>query len=216
MPTRETATQRAARRTRRILQRTGEELRIARRSGGLSLRRVGALSGISHTQVRRIELGAAPHVDLGVLVRVASMVGCDLSVTVHPASSPIRDAAHVALLDRLRARLHPSIRWRTEVPIPIPGDLRAADATIEAPDLDAMIEAETRLDDVQALGRRTRAKQRDLGAGRVILLVASTRHNRRVVREVTDLREQFPVGTRACLRALERGVDPGGDCLILL
>ena len=79
-----------------------------------------------------------------------------------------------------------------------------------------MIEAETRLNDVQAAERRLRAKQRDLGTTRAILLVADTRHNRAVINHVPDLSTQFPIGTRACLAALGRGEDPGGDCLVIL
>ena len=216
MPTRKSAIQRADRRNRWVLRRAGEELRRARAGVGVSTRRLGALVGISHTQVRRIEAGAAPHVDVGVLSRVASVLGHEISVGVHPLGAPVRDAAHVALLGRFRARLPPSIDWRTEVPVPLEGDLRSADATIDAPEFDAMVEAETRLDDVQASERRARTKQRDLGRRRLILLVADTRHNRAVIRAVPDLREQFPIGTRACISALARGRDPGGDCLILL
>ena len=78
------------------------------------------------------------------------------------------------------------------------------------------VEAETRLGDVQATERRLRAKQRDLGATRAILLVADTRHNRRVITVVPDLTRQFPVGTRGCLAAFRAGRDPGADCLVIL
>ena len=57
MPTRETATHRALRRTRTILRRVGEALRVARVGSGMSTRRLGSLVGISHTQVLRIESG---------------------------------------------------------------------------------------------------------------------------------------------------------------
>ena len=158
----------------------------------------------------------APHVDLRVLSRMASLLGHELSVGIHPAGAPVRDAGHVALLERFRRRLHPSIVWRTEVPVPIEGDLRSADATLDALDIDGLVEAETRLDDVQASERRARTKQRDLGRRRVILLVADTRHNRAVIRAVPELSEHFPIGTRACMAALARGRDPGGDCLVVL
>ena len=147
---------------------------------------------------------------------MAAVVGSELSLRVHPSGPPVRDKAHIALLGRFAARLHPSIRWRTEVPIPIPGDLRSADAVAAAKAFDATVEAETRLNDVQATERRLRAKQRDLGTTRAILLVADTRHNRAVINLVRDLREQFPIGTRSCLAALGRGEDPGGDCLVIL
>jgi len=172
--------------------------------------------GISHTQVLRIERGLAPHVDIGTIGRMASVLGHELSIATYPICTPVRDAAHIALLVRLRGRVHPTIRWRSEVPVPIPGDLRSADATLDGDRFDAVVEAETRLGDVQGVERRTAAKARDLGVKRVVLLLLDSRHNREVVRTTPWLRERFPIGTRAALAALGRGEDPGGDCLIFL
>jgi hypothetical protein len=59
-------------------------------------------------------------------------------------------------------------------------------------------------------------KQRDMGIRRVILLVTDSRHNRTVIRSSPELTRRFPVGTRHCLAALDRGEDPGGDCLVVL
>ena len=183
---------------------------------GVSSRDLGPLAGISHTQVIRIERAEAPHVDVEILARMAAVLGYELSVAIHPVASAVRDAGHVALLARFAARLARSIRWRTEVPMPMAGDARSADGIADAPGLDALVEAETRLHDVQAVERRVRAKQRDIGATRAILLVADTRHNRAVITSVPELRRQFPIGTRACLAALRNGRDPGGDCLVIL
>jgi transcriptional regulator with XRE-family HTH domain len=216
MPTWETTNTRGRNRARRLVRRTGEQLRLARLEAGLSTRSVGRAVGISHTHVRRIELGLVASIDIDQLSRIAAAVGCELSVNVHAAGPPVRDKAHLALLARFAARLHRAIRWQTEVPIPIPGDLRSADAVANGHAFDATVEAETRLGDVQATERKLRAKQRDLGTTRAILLVADTRHNRTVIADVPDLRAQFPMGTRACLAALARGEDPGGDCLVIL
>jgi transcriptional regulator with XRE-family HTH domain len=179
-------------------------------------RDVGRLSGISHTQVIRVERGLAPRIDIGVLARLASVLGYELGVGIHPVGLPVRDKAHISLLRRFAARLHKSIRWRTEVPIPIPGDRRSADGVAAAPIFDAVVEGETRIHDVQAVVRGIRAKQRDLGAERAILLLADTRHNRAVVNSVPELKDEFPIATRACMAALARGEDPGGDCLVIL
>jgi transcriptional regulator with XRE-family HTH domain len=216
MPTHETSIQRAARRSMALLRRIGEELRVARMASGLSTRAVARLVGVSHTQVIRIERGLAPHVDIDVLARMAAVLGCELSLGVHPVGSPVRDKAHVALLERFAARLHALVDWRTEVPMPIPGDLRSADGVARTSAFGAIVEAETRIDDVQAAERRLRSKQRDLGVPRAILLVADTRHNRNVIRLVPGLRREFPVDTRRCLAALGRGEDPDGDCLVIL
>lgn len=216
MSTRETVRQRGARRGRRLLLRIGEELRTARVAAVLSLRQTGAIVGVSHTQVRRIERGLAPHVDIDVLARMAAALGHDLSLGLHPMGSPLRDAAHLRLLGRLRVRLPTTIRWRSEVPIPIAGDWRSADALIDGARWAALVEAETRLGDIQAVERRTSAKARDLRIDRVILLVLDSRHNRDVIRMTPELRRRYPIATRAALLALGRGEDPGGDCLIVL
>ena len=185
-------------------------------TAGLSSRRVADAAGISHTQVIRIEQGIASHVDIDVLARLASALGHELSLRIHPITAAVRDKGHVALLARFAKRLGPPISWQTEVPIPIAGDLRSADGVATGSDFDAVVEAETRLHDIQATERRLRAKQRDLEATRAILLVADTRHNRAVIAAVPELQRQFPVGTRTCLAALRSGRDPGADCLVIL
>jgi hypothetical protein len=97
-----------------------------------------------------------------------------------------------------------------------PGDTRSADITLDGATFDGIVGAETRLDDVQAVERQIRGKQQELGSKRAILLVLDSRHNRAVIDQVAELREQFPIGGRACLAALRRGGDPGGDCLVLV
>ena len=218
MPTWDTRAQRGAQRGQALLRRVGDELHMARLAAGLSSRAVGALAGISHVQVIRIERGQAPHVDIETLGKLAGVVGHELSLRIHPIGPPVRDKGHVALLERFAARLGPDVTWQTEVPVPLPGDPRSADgvATVTTNDFDAIIEAETRLHDIQATERRLRAKQRDLGTPRAILLVADTRHNRRVIAAIPEIQRQFPVGTRSCLAALKAGRDPGADCLVIL
>ena len=219
MPTWDTRAQRGAQRGQLLLRRVGDELHTARTAAGLSSRAVGGLVGLSHVQVIRIERGLAPHVGIETLARLASVLGHELSVRIHPIGPPVRDKAHVALLQRFAARLGSDVTWQTEVPIPLPGDLRSADGVVglaPAGNFGAIVEAETRLHDVQATERRLRAKQRDLGTPRAILLVADTRHNRRVIAAVPEIRRQFPIGTRTCLAALKAGRDPGADCLVIL
>jgi len=119
-------------------------------------------------------------------------------------------------MERFRRRLPGGLPFRVEVPIPIAGDLRSGDAIVGFRGGDALVEAETRLGDIQLIERRASAKQRDLGAERLILLVADTRHNRDVIRLHPALKERFPVDTRRCMAALGRRHDPGRDCLVIL
>ena len=101
--------------------------------------------------------------------------------------------------------------------MPIERDLRAWDAALLMPGLTIGIDAETRLRDVQAVDRRVMLKLRDSGFDRAVLLVASTRSNRRALRDAgSSLDANYPVATRAALQALAVGADPGGNCLIVL
>jgi transcriptional regulator with XRE-family HTH domain len=199
-----------------LLRRIGTDLRRARVSAGLSLRQVAASVAISHTQVWRIERAEAPHLDVDVIARLAEAVGHELSMAIHPVGPPIRDAAHVALLRRFQARLHPSCTWRTEVPMPIPGDRRSGDGVVGIAGKTILVEAETRVGDLQEVERRVAAKVRDLGVDRAVLLLLRSRHHRALIATTPELRHRFPVTGRAALTALGRGLDPGGDALILL
>jgi transcriptional regulator with XRE-family HTH domain len=216
MPLHERPVDRGARRGRYLVVRTANDLLTARRAAALSQRELGRRIRASHSKIGRAERGEPEQLTIEFAAKMAAALGLQLSVTLHPDGNPVRDAAHLALLERFRARLAPSLRWRTEVPIPIEGDRRSADAVVEGSGFAVMVEAETRIDDVQAVERRIGAKQRDLGIGRIVLLAADTRHNRRIVATNAEIRARFPVSTRACLGALARAQDPGGDALVFL
>lgn len=217
MATRERAIDVGAARARAALSRVTAELRTARLVADLSQETVAREIGISRSQYSRIERGRSPDLSLDLAIRLFAVLGQDLSVRAYPSGDPIRDAAHRALLERLHAACHPAVRWSTEVPLPIPGDLRAWDATAICPAVRIGVEAETRLRDLQAQERRLSLKQRDGGMDRVVLLVLDSRSNRDVVRQHADwVAERFPVPGLRALELLGAAVDPGGDSLILL
>jgi transcriptional regulator with XRE-family HTH domain len=202
------------------MRRIGQEHRLARVGGGLSLRDVAAASGAPHQQLLRFEHGDLERVSIPELGAWCSVVGLDLVLRVFLAGDPIRDRAQLALLERLRERLHPSIRWRTEVPLGIEGDLRAWDAEIRGSDPSpwrARVEAETAIPDGQALERRLNLKARDDPAGHMILLLSDTRSNRTALRSIRDgMRDALPLDGRAVLAALRNGRDPGGSGIVIL
>lgn len=213
----ERAVDRGTRQARYAIVTSGREIRQARLAGGLSQRAVGHAVGLSYSQVGRIERAVHPTVSVAQLARIASVVGLDLSVRFYPGPTPLRDAAHLALIARFRARLSPNVTIRTEVPLPLAGDQRAWDAVITGAGEPIAVEAETRVTDVQALERRIALKLRDSGLSRVILVVAATRSNSRIVREAAaSLELTFPVPGRLTLRALAAGQDPGGSSVILV
>ena len=149
-----------------------------------------------------------------------AVVGLDLALRAFPAGDPIRDRAQLALLERFRARLHPSLRWRTEVPLPLDRDLRAWDAEVTGRQPEpwrARVEAETRISDGQALERRLSLKDRDDPDGHLILLLSDTRANRRALVTLRPGLEQLlPLGTREILQAMKAGHDPGGSGIVIL
>jgi transcriptional regulator with XRE-family HTH domain len=193
---------------------------MARVGAGLSLRDVAAASGASHQQLIRFEHGDLDRVSMTELGAWCAVVGLELNLRTYPAGDPIRDRAQLALLERLRRRLHPMLRWRTEVPLQVERDLRAWDAEIRGSEPNrwrARVEAETNIADGQALERRLALKLRDDPHGHVILLVSDTRANRGAVRSLRDgLRPVLPFDARQILSALAAGRDPGGSGIVIL
>ena len=144
-------------------------------------------------------------------------VGLRLTARTYPVADPVRDAGQLRLLDRLRARLPAAAPWATEVPLPIPGDRRAFDAATTLRGARVVFEAETRLDDVQALERRLALKIRDSGGAVTIVVVADTHHNREVLalhREA--LRHLLPHDTRAVLAVLGQGAAPTRNGIVVI
>ena len=194
----------------------GREIREARIAADLSLRDVASAARMSHGHLARVERGLVPEVAAVRLFEVAAIVGLELSLRAYPAGDPLRDAAQVALLERLRSRLHPSLRWQTEIPLALPGDQRAWDARISGPDWRLAIEAETAVRDAQALERRIALKARDGAVEHVLLLVRHSRRNRAAIGSVREaLRARFQLDGRAILAALREGRNPGGGILFL-
>jgi hypothetical protein len=148
---------------------------------------------------------------------VFAVVGMKLSAKPYPDGDPLRDAGSARLLRRLQVQLHPAVAMRTEVGLQIAGDLRAWDAELKAAGATCKLEAETALYDLQAQVRRIMLKKADDGVGVVILLVADTHRNRRVLREFRELiREQFPLDTRAVMAVLRAGRLPDSSGIVVL
>jgi transcriptional regulator with XRE-family HTH domain len=198
------------------LHRARTDIGNARRTAGLSLEAVGRACDISGSTAQRIETGAIGNPDLLVLAKMAAAVGLDVRLRAYAGGDPIRDAPQQRLLERLHAQIPAKVAWRTEVPLPTIDDRRAWDAMIVGTGWRAAIDAETVLDDIQALERRLTLKQRDGGIELAILLVADTPRNRRAMRGAPAAFGGFSRESRSVLRALRRGEDPGTSAIILL
>jgi transcriptional regulator with XRE-family HTH domain len=217
MTSRSTRYQDAEERTRAGLATVGREIRLARRQHALSQQAVGRASRTSRSKVSRVERGRAPRLTIADASAMLAAVGLDLVVRAVPGGDPIRDAGHAALLARFRVRLHRSITWATEVPLPIPGDRRAWDALIGRDQWRVGVEAEMRPGDLQALERRLALKHRDGGTDHLILLLPDTVDNRRFIRaHEPQLRQRFTLPGPAALAMLGAGTEPSGDALVVL
>jgi Helix-turn-helix len=207
----------AAARGRNLTETVLKELRLGRRDRNLSETMVGDALGISASQYSRLERGLVRGVTIEQASIVLSAVGLSLSVRVFPGGEPLRDAAHAALLDRLRGQVHRSLRVFAEVPMPMAGDWRAWDLVVVGASWRHAFEGETRPRDLQALERRLNLKARDSGVDGASLLLLDSAHNRAFVRaHAASLRELFPVPSERALKLLRAGVDPGKGSVILL
>jgi transcriptional regulator with XRE-family HTH domain len=223
MPPRERPVDRGTARGRKIIAERGLELRAARVDRGLTLADVAKATRMSTSKLSRIERGLAGSLTLMDLARLHAVVGLEVSVRAFPGGTPIRDLAQAALLRRLRDRLHGSIRWSIEVPLPLPGDQRAWDAVLTRLGQSGTaewrfgVEAETAPHDVQALARRLSLKARDGALDGVILVLPATRGTRRFLREAGALLSaDFPVAGVRALEALAAGTAPPGNAIVVI
>ena len=217
MPPRERPVDRGQRLGSTILGRIGEELRLTRVSRGLTIAAVGHTVGISTAELSRIERSRAPRVPFITLARIASAVGLDLSARLYPGGTPIRDAPQISLLSDFSVELASTLRWDTEVPLPISGDARAWDGMIRGANWRFGVEAETSPRDGQALVRRLQLKLRDGEVDGVVLLVRDTRQTRLFLDAAEmELGAFLPLGSRQILGALRRGERPSGNGIVVV
>ena len=197
------------------MDRMAADIRLARVGSGLSLRDVATAAGIDHSVLWRFERRRQ---DLSPrdLSAVCTIVGLDLVIRAYPGGDAIRDAAHTRLMERLRVRLHPGLRWSTEVPVAGPGDLRAWDAVIRAPGWWVVVEAETAIRDIQALERKVALKVRDGGDPHLVLLVADSARNRRAIAAAPAAFANLPLRNRQLMKEFRRGTDPGSGGILIL
>lgn len=131
MPTRVRPAELGASDARRLVASIGADVREARLIAGVSQAVVARAAGVSPSTLSRIERGVTRDLRLAPVCRAARALGLAPSFRLFPVGLPVRDAAQLALLQRLEAVLGPPLHLRREVPMPIQGDPRAWDAVIE-------------------------------------------------------------------------------------
>jgi transcriptional regulator with XRE-family HTH domain len=207
----------ALERSRQVVVGAGREVHLARLGSGVSLRDAAASVGLDYRTFARIERGEVAGVSVERLCLACAAVGLEFNGRPYLAGDAVRDAPSLRLLSRLRACLPDGVPWRHEMPLPIPGDLRAVDAATGLLDVSIGFEAETRVTDIQAVARRAMLKQRDAGLDVMILVLNDTRANRAVLDSHREaLRGDFPLDTRAVLKELRAGRPPAANGIVVL
>lgn len=201
-----------------MLQQLGREIREARIAAGLSQSAVARAAGMSPPQLGRFERSELRFATFEQACRAGRAVGLATYVNHAPTGTRTRDEPQLRLLEELERVLVPPLRMPREVLLPIPGDLRAWDASIDDGRERAFVEGITRLGDVQAMARRTEIKLRDDGRSRIVILVVRrTATNRRILDEHREaLRAQFPLDGMHVLRALRAGKIPSASGIVML
>lgn len=167
---------------------------------------------MSGDKVWRLEHERLPSLQLMDACVVAAVVGLDFSGRTFPLGAPIRDAAQAGRLLRLLSEVRAPLRYRTDVALPRRAEapeLRAWDALVEGIGERTGIELESRLIDMQATTRRHNIKRSDNQLDHFLLVIADTKHNRRVMREFAPLLGDLPqLRTANVIKLLRSGKHP--------
>jgi transcriptional regulator with XRE-family HTH domain len=210
---------RGAQRARRILAELAGEIRDARLRAGLSQEELGRRLGMSGDKVWKVEHERARSLSIIDACEMAAVLGFDLAARLYPNGVPVRDAGQARRLLRVLENVGAPLRYRTDVALPaIEGrpELRAWDAMVYGRDERTGIELESRLVDVQAMTRRHNLKRRDDPVDHFLLVVADTRHNRRVLAEFADLFAGLPrLRSATVLRLLRAGQHPQNGLILI-
>lgn len=210
----------AARRAGELRRTVGREFATIREDAGLTRAAVARAAGIRPSSVGRIEMGFIEP-DFATMVRVAAVLGSEVSIRLFPAGAPIRDRFQAPMLEALLAVVHRS--WERWIEVPVIGSVRGViDCALGHPvePLVAAIEVQSELRRAEAVLRRSSDKAAALrgsqpavafaaarGAPEVdvsrILVLRSTTANRAIVRDLArTFAAAYPARTVDALAAL--------------
>lgn len=204
-----------------LTRRTIRELREARLISGLSQSAVARELGLDPSTMWRLEADLLPDISVVRLSEIASVLGYEVSVGLHPIGDPVRDKGQLACGRRFDALL--SDRWRgtDETLLPGAGEQRAWDKLLRLVDATPHylvgVDIESRVWDVQAIVRRTRVRERDGQVDDILIVLADTAHNRRVADELRRaLGSEYTERPRRIIAALRRGERLPGSGVVLV
>lgn len=212
MPSASRAFDRGTRLADRQRHEVGEEFRERRVRLNQSQEQVAEACHVSRVHYGQVENGRVPKLSIVEVNRIAAVLGLTPSLRLYPSGAPVRDAGQAKRLLRFLAAVAAPLSYRLEVPLPRVEDRleqRAWDAVLFGGGARTAIELEMRLRDIQAVLRRIDLKRRDDPTESLLLLVADTRLNRRVVAEFAGLLLDLPRLKPSVVKAaLEAGKHP--------
>ena len=126
MSSRETRLIRGRRRGHMLVSRAISELRVKREDLGIGQPQLSRALGYSQARLWRLET-ARVEPTITQLSEIASLLGLELSVGLHPVGDPIRDKGQQALGRRFDVIPAPVWRSTNETLLPNPGDRRSWD-----------------------------------------------------------------------------------------
>lgn len=210
----------SAEQVRRIAERFGNEVQIARVGAGLSQRDLAARAGLTQAFVSQVERGQSVP-GLESMVRLSTALGLSLSLRLFPGDGlKLRDSGQLDVALAIRKEVHSGCRVRLEEPIAYGSDRRAADMILETPIELVMLEIERGLVDFQAQYRAAQLKRATLAARvgravRLVIAVPDTRRNRKLLSQHQELiSTALPVSSRQIWAAIRSGEPIGGDGLL--
>jgi transcriptional regulator with XRE-family HTH domain len=219
MSTRESRLLRGRRRGRELTTAKVTELRGRRVTLGIGQPQLARELGLSVPQLWRLEANQVQEITVVRLSEMASVLGLELSMSLHELGDPIRDKGHIVLGRRFEDRLSDKWQVTNETLLPMPGDQRAWDKLLrlKADNYRVGVDLETRIRDVQALTRRTRMRERDGGVDAILIVLSDSSTNRRLVEELRlALGPEYATPPRQLLGALRAGRRLPGSGVVLL
>ncbi len=177
----------------------GRDFAETRRDAVLSRAAVARAAGMSPSTVGRVEAGTIEP-DVETMVRMASALGCDMSIRLFPMGAPLRDRFQAPMLEAFLAFAHPA--WRRSVEVPVVGTVRGVvDCALGHPARPLLVAAEIQSEIRRAEETIRRSTDKADALGRSSLgsvTAASFRVDAAETSRVLVLRST--VGTRATLR----------------
>jgi len=192
----------AERRAHEIRRGLGRDFAGIRGDAGLARAAVARAASVSPSTVGRVERGAIEP-DVETMVRMASALGCEVSIRLFPTGAPLRDRFQAPIVEALLAFVHPS--WRRNVEVPVVGAVRGVvDCALGHPARPLLVAAEIQSEIRRAEETIRRSSDKSEALGRSSLGAAAAASFRVDAVETSCLLVlRSTVRTRAAVRDLQ-------------